>query len=301
MEILHTYSLVNFIDLACGLPVVTIFTCYFIALALGHVNAWLPMISDCGVSAPEKYLFRLGLITSAGFIARCSKSVRDVISHHGITTGASLHRQNWIIKPEDVSVVLASIASFGLAGLSAVSEKEDDAIHTGCAVLFFAVFIAYMYLTSFLISEQGHGENGPWNSFLFNARLTIAIVTTVDFVIFIYLGAIGRPLDPDMAIEEWVGVGLILLYNWLFRFDFELQNGKTTTFSATVYNPKGGEWTPLTHARSRRAVGNPFSDEPQEEGVHMQPLLAPARSYHAPSPYVHGGARAGDVAWNGSM
>lgn len=38
MEILRTYSVNSYIEFAVILPSVTIFTCYGIALALGHVE-----------------------------------------------------------------------------------------------------------------------------------------------------------------------------------------------------------------------------------------------------------------------
>lgn len=38
MEVLHAYSSIQFLDYSVALPLVTIFTCYGIAVGLGHVH-----------------------------------------------------------------------------------------------------------------------------------------------------------------------------------------------------------------------------------------------------------------------
>lgn len=43
----------------------TIVVCYLLAVANEHVRVWLPMISACAVSSPEKYIFRIGIVLAA--------------------------------------------------------------------------------------------------------------------------------------------------------------------------------------------------------------------------------------------
>ena len=43
----------------------TILICYVLAVIYEHVPAWLPMISACGIDAPERYPFRVGLVVAA--------------------------------------------------------------------------------------------------------------------------------------------------------------------------------------------------------------------------------------------
>ena len=48
------------------LTVGTTLASWAIALYMGHVKLWpIPMISDCGVHAPEKFVFSIGLVCSA--------------------------------------------------------------------------------------------------------------------------------------------------------------------------------------------------------------------------------------------
>lgn len=47
----------------------TILLCYGLAVHYKHVPVWLPMISDCALKPPEKYPFRLGLVTTSLLVA----------------------------------------------------------------------------------------------------------------------------------------------------------------------------------------------------------------------------------------
>ena len=92
----------------------TILLCYILAVVNGHVPVWLPMISDCGVYAPEKYLFRLGFVVGASLMA-----FQVVITYN-------VNKSSALAKP---MAVIAVIASAGLAILSVVNEVENGRIH----------------------------------------------------------------------------------------------------------------------------------------------------------------------------
>lgn len=53
------------IQFAAQLGLGNILLCYAIAVALGHVKPWLPMISDCAVCPPEMFVFRFGVVFTA--------------------------------------------------------------------------------------------------------------------------------------------------------------------------------------------------------------------------------------------
>ena len=93
----------------------TIFLCYGLAVANGHVPAWLPMISDCAVEAPEKYPFRLGI--SLGAILMM---VQVLLAYHS-DTGFSKNR---------LCLILGLLASSGLGIAGAVNEKENNSLHS---------------------------------------------------------------------------------------------------------------------------------------------------------------------------
>ena len=93
----------------------TIFVCYGVAVYLGHVPAWLPMISDCAVLPPEKYFFRLGMVTGAIFLAIDSKLI---------------YHADKSFTYSKTCLILGIIASIGLSIVGVVNEKENNTIHS---------------------------------------------------------------------------------------------------------------------------------------------------------------------------
>ena len=93
----------------------TIFVCYGIAVYLGHVPAWLPMISDCAILPPEKYLFRLGIVTGAIFLAIESKLIYHVDQSFSYSK---------------FGLIMGTMAPCGLAIVGVVNEKENNGIHS---------------------------------------------------------------------------------------------------------------------------------------------------------------------------
>lgn len=93
----------------------TIFVCYGIAVYLGHVPVWLPMISDCAVLPPEKYLFRLGMVTGAIYLGIDSEL---------------LYRADKSFTRSRLGLVLGIISAVGLSVVGVVNEKENNGIHS---------------------------------------------------------------------------------------------------------------------------------------------------------------------------
>ena len=96
----------------CG----TIILCYTLAVILGHVPAWLPMISDCAVEAPEKYLFRLGVIPGA-----VALFANVIMVYYAFPD----------FRLRSLELATGVVASVGLAVLTAVNEDENNTIHVG--------------------------------------------------------------------------------------------------------------------------------------------------------------------------
>lgn len=93
----------------------TVLLCYALAVVNGHVPIWLPMISDCAIEAPEKYPFRLGIIIGGFLLA-----LQSVVTYNANKTS----------QLATTKVVLAIIASAGLAVVGAVNSKEDNTVHS---------------------------------------------------------------------------------------------------------------------------------------------------------------------------
>ena len=104
-----------FIILGAAVILATIFSCYAIAVLLGHVPAWLPMISDCGVHAPEKYFFSYGLAT--GSVMICAESL------------LLYHAEGKAFSHSRLSVSLSFTASVGMGVVGVVNEKENLKVH----------------------------------------------------------------------------------------------------------------------------------------------------------------------------
>lgn len=92
----------------------TIFLCYVLAVSLGHVPAWLPMISDCAVYPPEKYPFRLGLVVGAVILALSTVVV---------------YQSDRSFSNSKLGLVLGIVGSAGLSVVAVVNEDENPPVH----------------------------------------------------------------------------------------------------------------------------------------------------------------------------
>lgn len=181
------------------LALLTIITCYSIAVYLGHVHWWLPMISDCAVEAPEKYIFRMGMITSANLL-----ELNVVIMYLFMNVGRT--------SPVDLAGLwLASVATFGLMMVGAINEQEDDPVHSGAAVVFFFGFEAYMILTLIRMKQGYYHFTISLTSFI--VKLVTTIIAGVALILFLYFSQHWGKWGTQIAICEWSGTACILLYN----------------------------------------------------------------------------------------
>ena len=94
----------------------TLFLCYGIAVVYKHVPAWLPMISDCAVEAPERYPFRLGIVVAAVLIALQVLLV---------------YKAGRYFSGRVSSLLLGVAASCCLGVVAVVNEVENGSLHSG--------------------------------------------------------------------------------------------------------------------------------------------------------------------------
>jgi len=227
---------------ACLLGSCTIIICYIIAVSLGHVPVWLPMISDCAVQAPEKYIFRIGMITAASCVFFTSVLFYFYIEYKVSRSVA-----------DKVALVLAGIASLGLATLAAVNEQEDNAVHSTAAVIFFFGYEVFMVISCIRLSQCSNTNRRS----LFFKRL-IAGVCAVLLGLFIHFSAHWGTYHIQIAMCEWSAVLLILLYNgsmcWEFKDEFAaemIMSPSSSSLPSTVagipfYHPLGRDmYSPL--------------------------------------------------------
>jgi hypothetical protein len=116
--------------------VLTIMACYITAQVMGHVDSWLPMISDCFVYPPESYVSRFGVVSFINYgvlmsnvlIVRCSDlsvSAQRVLYALSCVTGIS----------------------FGLVG--SISEGDNLTVHNMFALSGFMTYGIFLALIHF--------------------------------------------------------------------------------------------------------------------------------------------------------
>ena len=115
MQVISKEPLRAWVFQGASVILATILVCYGIAVYLGHVPAWLPMISDCAVLPPEKYFFRLGIVTGAIFLAIDSKLI---------------YHADQSFTYSKFGLALGTIAAIGLAIVGVVNEKENNSVHS---------------------------------------------------------------------------------------------------------------------------------------------------------------------------
>lgn len=116
MIVLGKISVNLFIHFGALVFLGTILLCYILAVSLHHVPAWLPMISDCAVLAPEKYPFRWGFMVGSTLLG-----VQSLLIY-----GAD--------KPyskSKLALFTGVVAAFCLSVVGVVNEEEDNTIHSG--------------------------------------------------------------------------------------------------------------------------------------------------------------------------
>ena len=94
----------------------TVLLCYTIALSLGHVPAWLPMISDCAVQSPERYPFRIGILVGALVL--------------GFNT-VVFYKADRAFSNSKLCLFLGVVGAAGLGIVAVVNEKENNPVHSG--------------------------------------------------------------------------------------------------------------------------------------------------------------------------
>jgi len=201
---------------ACLLGTSTILLCYSLAVGLGHVPAWFPMISDCAVYAPEKYPFRIGMILSSVLVF-----VNALLFYFYIDSRIT---RNVVDK---ISIILAGIACIGLAILAAVNEQEDNSVHSTAAVVFFFGYEAFMIISSIRLAFVP-----SYSKVSVYIKRFIALVAGILLGLFVHFSAHWGKYHIEIALIEWSAVLLILLYNGSMVFEFQAEYVAELLFAA---------------------------------------------------------------------
>jgi len=189
---------------------VTILTCYVIAVSLGHVIPWLPMISDCAVYPPESYLFRLGIISSGILVFLNSLMFYFFVNSNAMSRNKKL---------DNISLGISALASLGLAIVGAVNEDENGTVHGASAVVFFFGENIYMWACTYRLHKD-YGTDKSISKKSITQKLTMSLSATIILVIFTYMSQHWGKYELQIAIAEWTGTLLIMLFNLSFCYEF---------------------------------------------------------------------------------
>jgi len=190
------------------IALVTIFVCYFFAVAQGHVPVWLPMISDCAIYPPEEYIFRIGLILSAALLNLNSLLMLFYQHNVKLTEGGATTF-------DKVSFSFATLGCLGLMVVGAVNEVENNTIHSTAAVIFFVAYEIYILLITYSMWDF----SGPKSTNLI-VKLCLSIYGLVALILFAFMSSNWVKYGTDIAFCEWTGTIAIILFNMTFVYEY---------------------------------------------------------------------------------
>jgi len=196
---------------ACTLAGFSIFTCYFIAVSLGHAPAWLPMISDCAIQAPEKYIFRIGLISSALLLELNSVLMLFFLNTPEFGRNKSV---------DYIALYVVSLACFGLSMVGAINEQENNPVHSAAAVAFFIGYEFYMCVITYRLNSV-RKTSTKITPLSINIKLILSSICGVALLLFFYFSTSWGTYHLYIAICEWVGVYSIILFNLSYISEYK--------------------------------------------------------------------------------
>lgn len=109
---LSVYRLIHFASIWI---LTTIFSCYAIAVSLGHVPLWLPMISACGDTPPEQYIFRYGLLSGALLL---------------VVLALYIYTADFPFSDDSTNVFLGVFGALCLGVVAICADNENNTWHT---------------------------------------------------------------------------------------------------------------------------------------------------------------------------
>eukprot|EP01137_Pigoraptor_chileana_P004276 Opistho-2@2607 len=242
MEVLGQLQVRSLTFLSVGIAMTTIFTCYGFAVGLGHVPAWLPMISDCAVQAPERYPFRFGIISGAVLM------IINVVIMYTYLATLRLQATSFGPKYDMTSMILGTVASLGLATVGAVNEEELLPVHDGAAVTFFGLYQVYMILVTLKLQRCSANVFGSRLS-PDRAALSLKIKTVaacVSLGALLTLLVLGLNFDENrtgIAVMEWLSTLCVQFFNLSYCIEFTDDFTLSTIFYPATSSIEAGPVT----------------------------------------------------------
>ncbi|XP_060050234.1 DNA damage-regulated autophagy modulator protein 1 isoform X1 [Erinaceus europaeus] len=198
---------------------------YVVAVLSGHVNPFLPYISDTGTTPPESGIFGF-MINFSAFLGAATMYTRyKIVEKQNQTSYFSTPVFNL------VSLVLGLVGCIGMGIVANFQELAVPVVHDGGALLAFVCGVVYTLLQS-VISYKSCPQ---WNSlFTCHIRMAISAVSCAAVVPMIACASLisitkleWNPKEKDYiyhvvsAICEWTVAFGFIFYFLTFIQDFQ--------------------------------------------------------------------------------
>uniref|UniRef100_A0A8I5T032 DNA damage regulated autophagy modulator 1 n=4 Tax=Pongo TaxID=9599 RepID=A0A8I5T032_PONAB len=198
---------------------------YVVAVLSGHVNPFLPYISDTGTTPPESGIFGF-MINFSAFLGAATMYTRyKIVEKQNQTSYFSTPVFNL------VSLVLGLVGCFGMGIVANFQELAVPVVHDGGALLAFVCGVVYTLLQS-IISYKSCPQ---WNSLsTCHIRMVISAVSCAAVIPMIVCASLisitkleWNPREKDYvyhvvsAICEWTVAFGFIFYFLTFIQDFQ--------------------------------------------------------------------------------
>ncbi|KAM9071390.1 DNA damage-regulated autophagy modulator protein 1 [Balaenoptera ricei] len=198
---------------------------YVVAVLSGHVNPFLPYISDTGTTPPESGIFGF-MINFSAFLGAATMYTRyKIVEKQNQTSYFSTPVFNL------VSLVLGLVGCIGMGIVANFQELAVPVVHDGGALLAFVCGVVYTLLQS-IISYKSCPQ---WNSLsTCRIRMAISAVSSAAVIPMIACASLisitkleWNPKEKDYvyhvvsAICEWTVAFGFIFYFLTFIYDFQ--------------------------------------------------------------------------------
>lgn len=183
------------------LQLATIGITYGLAVGLGHVDAWLPMISDLQVRAPEVYVSRVGMPIS-------TLMMQLALLTHCVWLGSderrSTGRSRWLRRLDVAMATLAALSLCGFYVVGAVSEVANIVVHEAGAV---TGFVGMFFYSVYVLIRFGEARRRVRS--ISHGSLAVKAVCTAFLAAAVIGGGVLASLNPfddvrtECAVLEW--------------------------------------------------------------------------------------------------
>ncbi|KFO36414.1 DNA damage-regulated autophagy modulator protein 1 [Fukomys damarensis] len=198
---------------------------YMVAVLSGHVNPFLPHISDTGTTPPESSIFGF-MINFSAFLGTATIYLRyKILEKQNETSYFSTPVLNL------VSLVLGLVGCIGMGIVASFQELTMPVVHDGGALLAFVCGVMYILLQSVISYKQCP----QWNSLsTCRVRMAISVVSCAAVLPMIACASLisitklkRNPREKDCvyhlvsAICEWTAAFGFVFYFLTFVQDFQ--------------------------------------------------------------------------------